>query len=338
MGTLTIGEAESLARQALEASGAAPGSARSTARALVAAEIDGQAGHGLSRVPSYAEQLRSGKVDGRAVPSCRRVARGAVRIDAAGGFAYPALDLAVEALPGLARECGVAVATLHRSHHIGQAGYTAERLAQRSCLGLICSNTPRAMPFPGGMRPMMGTNPLAFAAPLPDRAPLVIDLALSQVARSRIVAAQKAGEAIPPEWATDCAGQPTPDPTAALAGALTPAGGVKGASLALIVEILCSALAGGHYGWEASSFLDGQGPPPGVGQVLLAFDTQALSAGEFPGRMSDLLAAVAAESGIRLPGDSRIARRARAAAHGLEIDAKLHASLTALVNGAEAVR
>ena len=338
MRTLTIADAESLARQALEASGTAPGAARSTARALVAAEIDGQAGHGLSRVPSYAEQLRSGKVDGRAVPSCRRVGLGAVRINAAGGLAYPALDLAVEALPGLARECGVAIATIHRSHHIGQAGYTAERLAQQSCLGLICSNTPRAMPFPGGLRPMMGTNPLAFAAPLPDRPPLVIDLALSQVARSRIVAAQKASEAIPLEWATDRAGRPTQDPAAALAGALAPAGGVKGASLALIVEILCGALAGGHYGWEASAFLDDRGSPPAVGQVLLAFEPQALSAGEFPRRISELLAAVAAENGVRLPGDRRLARRARARSHGLEIDARLHASLASLAGAAEAAR
>lgn len=338
MTTLSVGEAESLARRALEASGAAPGQAGSAARALVAAQVDGQTGHGLSRVPSYAEQLSSGKVDGRAAPSWRRINGGAVRIDAAGGFAYPALDLAVEALPRLARECGVAVATIHRSHHIGQAGYSAERLAQQGCLGLICSNTPRAMPFPGGVRPMMGTNPLAFAAPLPDRPPLVIDLALSQVARSRIVAAQKAGEAIPPEWATDSAGRPTEDPTAALAGALTPAGGVKGASLALMVEILCGALAGGRYGWEASSFLDGKGPPPAVGQVLLAFDTQSLSEGKFASRMSDLLATVAAEDGVRLPGDLRLARRAQAASHGIDIDAGLHASLASLAAGAGAAR
>ncbi len=334
MPTLSIAECEQLAQRALAGSGAAAGPSGSTARALVAAEVDGQSGHGLGRVPSYAAQVRAGKVDGNALPSFRRLRPAAVRIDAARGFAYPALDLAVETLPGLAREYGVAGATIHRSHHIGAAGYTAERLAQHGCVALVCSNTPSAMAFAGGIRPMMGTNPIAFAAPLPGRVPLVIDMALSQVARSRIVAAQKAGEAIPSEWAIDRAGEPTTDPSAALSGALRPAGGVKGAALALIVEILCGALAGGHYGWEASSFLDDQGPSPAVGQVLLALDAEALSAGGFAGRMSELIEVMNAESGVRIPGDRRLSSRARANAHGVEVGAQLYATLTGLANEA----
>lgn len=330
MPTLSIAGCERLAQRALAASGAAPGTSASTARALVAAEVDGQSGHGLGRIPSYAAQVRAGKVDGCALPSFRRLRPAAVRIDAACGFAYPALDLAVETLPGLAREFGIAGATIHRSHHIGAAGYTAERLAQSGCVALVCSNTPSAMAFAGGIRPMMGTNPIAFAAPVPGRAPLVIDMALSQVARSRIVAAQRAGQPIPSEWAIDSAGQPTTDPNAALAGALMPAGGVKGAALALMVEILCGALAGGNYGWEASSFLDDQGTSPGVGQVLLALDADALSAGGFAERICALIAVMSAESGVRIPGERRLASRARAEANGVQIGAQLHATLTAL--------
>jgi (2R)-3-sulfolactate dehydrogenase (NADP+) len=335
MPTLSIAECQRLAQRALAASGAAAGSSASTARALVAAEIDGHTGHGLGRVPSYAAQVRAGKVDGHALPGLRRIRPAAVRIDAACGFAYPALDLAVETLPGLAREFGVASAAIHRSHHIGAAGLTVERLAQQGCVALICSNTPRAMAFAGGIRPMMGTNPIAFAAPLAGREPLVIDMALSQVARSRIVAAQKAGETIPCDWAIDSAGRPTTDPTAALSGALTGAGGAKGAALALIVEILCGALAGGHYGWEASSFLDDQGAAPAVGQVLIALEADSLSASGFAGRMSELLAVMSAESGVRIPGDRRLASRARAAAAGVSIAAPVHATLVGLAEQAQ---
>lgn len=337
MPILSVAECEQLAARALEANGAAAGQSRSTARALTAAEADGQAGHGLGRVPSYAAQVRAGKVDGRALPSFRRLGHAAVRIDAACGFAYPALDLAVETLPGLAREHGVAIAMIHRSHHIGAAGYTAERLAQQDCLGIVCSNTPPAMAFAGGVRPMMGTNPIAFAAPLPDRAPLVIDMALSQVARSKIVAAKAAGGTIPADWATDSDGRPTTDPAAALAGALAPIGGAKGAALALMVEILCGALAGGHFGWEASSFLDDRGAPPAVGQVLLAFDAHSLSAGGFTGRASALLAALGAQDGVRIPGDRRLASRARAQSRGLDIATALHDRLTSLAQGRETV-
>ena len=330
MPILSIAECETLAQQALAASGAAGGPSASTAKALVAAETDGQSGHGLGRVPSYAAQVRAGKVDGHAQPSLRRLRAGALRIDAAGGFAYPALDLAVHALPAMARECGIAVAAIFRSHHIGAAGYTAERLAHEGCVAFVCSNTPRAMPFAGGIKPMMGTNPISFAAPLPNRAPLVIDMALSQVARSRIVAAQKAGEAIPQGWAFDASGEPTTDPGAALAGALAPAGGVKGAALALIVEVLCGAVANGHFGWEASSFLDDRGPSPGVGQLLLVMDAEALSGGNFSGRMGQLLAALTSERGVRVPGDRRLATRARAATAGIEINAALHDTLVDL--------
>ncbi len=336
MPILSIAECETLAQRALAASGAAMGPSVSTARALAAAEADGQAGHGLGRVPSYAAQVRAGKVDGHAQPSLRRLRAGALRIDAAGGFAYPALDLAVNALPAMARECGIAVAAIFRSHHIGAAGYTAERLAREGCVAFVCSNTPRAMPFAGGIKPMMGTNPIAFAAPLTDRAPLVIDMALSQVARSRIVAAKKAGATIPPGWALDASGQPTTDPDAALAGALAPAGGVKGAALALIVEVLCGAVANGHFGWEASSFLDDRGPSPGVGQLLLAMDAEPLSAGNFAGRMGQLLAALSSESGVRIPGDRRLASRARAASAGIEIGAALHQTLIELASSAGA--
>jgi (2R)-3-sulfolactate dehydrogenase (NADP+) len=332
MVTLSQADAEQLVIRALTACGTSAANAGSTAAALVAAEIDGQAGHGLSRVPSYAAQVMTGKVDGRAIPSLTRTRPATVQIDARGGFAYPALDLAIDALPALAREAGVASAGIFRSHHIGQAGRTVERLADTGILALLVSNTPQAMAFPGGARPMMGTNPLAFAVPLEGRAPLVIDLALSLVARSKIVAAQKAGENIPHEWATDASGWPTSDPAAALAGALTPAGGTKGAALALMVEILCGALAGGRYGWEASSFLDNRGPPPGVGQVLVAFDPAAFCGPGFAQRMTDLLAAVAGEPGVRLPGERRLANRKLASLHGIAIAADLHTQISKIAS------
>ena len=322
--TLTPADAEALATRALMACGTSLGNAQSTARALVAADVDGQSGHGLSRLRSYAAQVKAGKIDGRAVPAVARTRTGTIQVDAKGGFAYPALDLAIDALPPLALETGVAAAGIASSHHIGQAGRTVERLAACGLIGLVVSNTPAAMALPGGIRPMIGTNPLAFAAPLPGRPPLVIDLALSRVARAKIVAAREAGASIPSDWATDSEGEPTTDPTAALAGALAPIGGSKGAALALMVEILCGALAGGHYGWEASSFLDAQGGSPAVGQMLVVFDPNAFGGGAgFTTRMEGLLATFAADPTLRLPGDRRLAARERARLQGISISPEL---------------
>ncbi len=323
-------DVEGLAARALEKSGASKANAAATAAALIAAEIDGQLGHGIARVPPYAAQLKAGKIAGHALPEVMRTRPGAFRVDAQGGFAYPALDLAIECLLRAATETGIAAATIFHSHHIGQAGRTVERLADQGLIALVASNTPQAMAFYGGTRPKLGTNPLAFAAPIRGRAPLVIDLALSLVARSKIVAAHKSGDEIPMQWATDAQGRPTTDPEAALSGALLPAGGAKGAALALMVEILCAALAGAHFGWEASSFLDDRGPPPGVGQILIALDPAAFSGPAYFDRMAELVSAMAGEPGVRLPGDRRLANRDAARAAGLKLAPELHAQLVQL--------
>jgi (2R)-3-sulfolactate dehydrogenase (NADP+) len=302
--------------------------AQSTALALVNAESDGQAGHGLSRVPSYALQAKTGKVTGRATPRVVRSTPAAIRIDAGFGFAYPAIDVAIAQLTPLARSQGVATAAIFRSHHFGQAGAHVERLAREGLIGIAFSNTPKAMAFHGAAHATLGTNPLAFAAPLPDREPLVIDMALSVVARSKIVAAQHGGQTIPLDWAVDAEGRPTADPAAALQGALLPVGGAKGSALALMVEVLCGALAGAAFGWEASSFLDDKGAAPNMGHVLLALDPQAFAAHDFLPRMRSLANEVEA-CGARLPGDRRLALRSRAQHSGLTIPAKLHREILA---------
>lgn len=326
--TLPLAAVEELVTAALVNSGASKPNAASTAAALVAAQVDGQAGHGLSRVAGYAAQLKSGKINGRAQPELNHSRAASIRIDARRGFAYPALDLAIGKLSTLTRDTGIAAAGIFNSHHIGQAGRTVERLADQGLVALVVSNTPRAMAIHGGVQPKLGTNPLAFAAPVPGRPPLVIDLALSMVARAKIVGAQKSGKPIPADWAIDSTGEPTTDATAALGGALLPAGGAKGSALALMLEILCGALAGGRFGWEATSFLDDQGASPSVGQMLIAFDVGAFSGPAFASRMTDLCNEVAAEPTVRLPGERRLTNREQARTNGLVLDAATHALLT----------
>jgi (2R)-3-sulfolactate dehydrogenase (NADP+) len=309
--TIPVEALERLAATAFERAGASARIARRVAQALVAAERDGQAGHGLSRVPSYAAQLRAGKVDGHAEPVVERVAPGVLRVDAAHGFAFPALDAALDALIPLAREQGIAAAALHRSHHAGQLGPHVERLAKEGLVALMVSNTPGAMAPWGGRTPLLGTNPIAFAAPREGASPLVIDLSLSVAARGKVIAARRRGEAIPEGLALDAEGRPTTDPSAALAGTMVPSGGAKGAALALMVEVLAAALTGAKLAGEASSLFDEEGGPPGLGQTVIAVDPGAPSGGAFAAAVERLLSAIEAEDGARLPGAGRHGRRAR---------------------------
>jgi (2R)-3-sulfolactate dehydrogenase (NADP+) len=327
---ITLAEAHRLAMRALIAVGTRAESADDVARALVAAEADGQAGHGLSRVPAYADQVRAGKVRGDATPVVEERGPTALRVDATDGFAYPAIARGLPRLGGMARAAGVAGMAVTNSHHFGMAGYHVEAPAARGLIALAFGNSPAAIAPWGGNRAVFGTNPIAFACPRAAGAPpLVIDLGLSKVARGKVMVAAQRGEAIPEGWATDAEGRPTTDAKAALRGTMLPMGEAKGAALVLMVEILAAALTGAQFGFEASSFFDSAGGPPRVGQFFLLLDPARFAGDRFGARVEALCGAILSQPGTRIPGDRRLAARARAVSEGVEIPEALHADLVA---------
>ena len=305
--------------------------AHCVATALVNAEIDGQKGHGFSRVASYALQARSGKVAGHAVPHAHQNGAAMLRIDAANGFAFPAIDLAIERLIDLCAETGVAAAGITRSHHCGQLGAHVERLADAGCVAIMFANAPKAMAPWGGNAALFGTNPIAFATPRQDgKPPLVIDMSLSKVARGKVMAAAKAGEDIPEGWALSASGGPTTNPKAALSGSMVPAGDAKGAALALMVEILSATLIGANHSYNATSFFDTEGDPPGVGQFIIAIDARRVGGSGFTGRLETLIAAMLGQDGTRLPGEKRLKNRAQCRANGFAVAPHLIAEIDGL--------
>jgi|SRR5947209_11578408 len=325
MTALSLGDALERVAAIFVRAGCSADNAHSVARALVTAEADGLKGHGLSRIPTYLKMVKSGKVDGAARPEASRPRPGVLAIDAAHGFAYPALDLAVSELPALATAQGIAAASIRRSNHAGETGLPCEALARAGLVALLFANTPGAMAPWGGRQPVFGTNPIAFAAPLEGREPVVVDLALSRVARGPIAAAKQRGEMIPQGWALDREGNATTDPDAALAGSMIPLGDAKGAALAFMVEVLAACLTGASLAFEASSFLDGEGPPPATGQLLLAIDPSAFGHAQFGERIAALAEAIEQQPGARLPGARRLANRARATREGIAIPAEIEA-------------
>jgi len=331
---LSLSAAETLATAALIASKTDKHNASTVAKALIAAEADGQKGHGLSRIPSYAAQARSGKVDGYAKPTVAKISRVAIRVDAGLGFAYPAIDLATTKLEALAKQNTIAIASIFHSHHFGQAGAHAEKLAHKGLLCLVFGNSPQAIAFWGGKKPKLGTNPIAFAAPLQNQPPLVIDLAMSITARGKILAAQKNNDVIPVGWALDAQGAATTDPAAALGGSMVAIGGAKGVALALMVEILSAALTGSNFGFEASSLFDDKGDPPNLGQSIVAIDPDSLSGGCFNERMTLLVETMCREDGVRLPGTRRLQNRQQADKAGLVLTSQLHDEIQNIIAAA----
>ena len=324
---------QAMAEAALEKAGAGPAMAHATARALVAAEAQGLASHGLSRVPQYCSHLKLGRADGSAIAKVVQSRGGAVLVDAADGLAFPACELAILEAIVRAKENGVAFAGVTNSHHFGVAAWHLGPVAAAGLVGFAFGNSPSAMPMTGGKRALFGTNPIAAVFPRRDASPVTIDLSLSEVARGKIMVAAQKGEAIPAGWALDKNGQPTTDAKAALEGMMLPMGGTKGAMLALMVELMVVALTGAHFGFEADSFFVAAGNRPRIGQAFVVVDPGALAGSEvYFERVDTLVAAMLADEGVRIPGARRDALADKAAEHGVDIPDALVAQLRALAS------
>ena len=327
---ITPEDATALVIAAFSAAGMPEDLARPAAQALILAEQEALPSHGLARVPFYAAQMRTGKVRAQAEPSVTR--DGAIiRVDAHFGLAFAAIEAGAQAARDVAKELGVAVVSVTHSHHFGVAGQAVEPFAREGMIAMALANAPAAMAPWGGNRALYGTNPIAFAAPRTNGAPLVIDLSLSHVARGKVMLAQKAGKPIPEGWAIDAQGNPTTDADDAMAGTMVPSGGAKGAALALMVELLTAGLAGANFAYQASSLFDDKGPAPDLAHFILVLDPARFAPG-FTDRAEAMFAAIEAQDGARLPGARRMSERA-ARESVIEVSRQLHDTLTALAQG-----
>ena len=320
---LSLQDATARVAAALKRAGATEAMAQSTAAALVLAEAQGLGSHGLSRVVQYATHLRNGRVNRDAVPRVARHKGGALLIDADEGLAFPACTLAIEQAITAARNHGVAFAGVANSHHCGVVVDHLRAVAAAGMVGLGFANSPSAMPAAGGKHPVFGTNPVAAVFPRRHGDPLMVDLSLSEVARGKVMVAAKQGQPIPAGWALDADGQPTTDAQAALSGSMLPIGAAsspKGAMLALVVELLVTALIGSQFGFEASSFFVDEGNRPHLGQAFIVVDPGALAGSDaYLDRVEVLITEVLTDEGVRLPGARRQALLRRAEADGIEV-------------------
>lgn len=330
--TLDIEQARELAMAAMLGRGFGRSEASATVEALLAAECDELPSHGLSRLPFYLDQAACEKVVASAIPSVE-VDDAVIRVDARFGLAFPAVKVGLEAAYGSIAKHGIVAVSIANSHHLGVAGAPVEHAARRGYVALAFSNAPSAMAPWGGNRPLYGTNPIAFACPRDGKDPLLIDLSLSKVARGKVMLARKQGVPIPEGWAKDAQGQPTTDPDEAIAGSMVPAGDAKGAALALMVELLAAGLAGSHFGFQASSFLDAEGEPPGIGQLILLLDPGRFTAG-FEQHVEQLFSAIEDQPGARLPGERRYQLR-RESDRRVSLSAELVAELEAHASAAQ---
>ncbi|PSH65290.1 Ldh family oxidoreductase [Phyllobacterium sophorae] len=283
-------------------------------------ERDNALSHGIFRMPGYVDSLRSGWVDGRAVPDIAQFGPSFIRIDARNGFAQRALASADQLIRRTVRETGIAIVAIRNSHHFSALWPDVEPFALAGYMAITAVNGLANVVPHGGRLAVYGTNPIAFAVPVHDAQPLVVDQATSVMANGEVRLHALANKPVPSGTGVDRDGNPTIDPHAILAGgALNTFGGYKGSSIALFVEILAGAVTGGQFSFE-NDFTGFPGAQtPKAGQLLIVIDPNCGGLTNFESRLALLCAQLVDAGQDRLPGARRFANRAAADQSGIPI-------------------
>lgn len=307
----------------LLAAGASEAIADTLARNCAACERDGALSHGVFRVPGYLDSIRSGWADARATPIVERVAAGFIRIDAANGFAQPAIESASAHISSAIAEAGIAVVAIRDSHHFSALWPDLEPFALQGLIGMTMVTGGAAVIPRGAHSKLLGTNPFAFASPVAGAQPLIMDLATSSMSHGDLQLAARAGNPVPIGTGTGAGGRDTDDPDEILAeGGLLPFGGHKGAALSMMIELLASGLTGGAFSYRNDLVFPAQpraGSTARTGQLLILIDPERGADSSYSARAADFVSALRAGGLDRLPADHRYRTREHAVAVGIPL-------------------
>jgi LDH2 family malate/lactate/ureidoglycolate dehydrogenase len=268
---------------------------------MIEADARGIHSHGLMRLPIYVERMEKGYVKKEAVITVETDRRGTAVLDghfSAGQIvATKAMDMAIEK----AHEYGISAVSVKNSNHFGIAAHYALKAASQNMIAIVMSNTAPLMPPTGGAEKVLGNNPLAIAAPSNGKNPVLLDMALSNVALGKIIFAKNKGIPIPEGWGVDNNGRPTTDPVAVLDGGfILPVGGPKGFGLALMVELLTGVLSGGDFSKMIPSMYD-LSQKQSISHLMIAIDISFfMDVERFKSLSKDLESYV--KNAVRAPG------------------------------------
>ncbi|KMK68475.1 Ldh family oxidoreductase [Puniceibacterium sp. IMCC21224] len=265
-----------LATQVFVRAGVAGRAASDTAEILTLAEMMGIGTHGLKRVPFYADRIAAGGIDPAAVIQARAPALAMRHVDGQNGLGPAVARYALDQAMDAARQAGIGIAFCRGSNHLGALAPYLWIAAEAGFACLMTSNTSPMIAPAGGRAPQIGNNPLGIGLPNPGGTSVLLDMALSVVARSRVRAAAEAGREIPDDWATDAQGYPTRDPLVAAQGLMRAIGGDKGANLALCLDLLAGGLSGASMLSAIPNSITAPDVVQNIGHMILLIDTARL--------------------------------------------------------------
>lgn len=323
----------------LTAWGMDPALIETTANVMIATDLSGVDSHGVSMLMDYDNSRTNGKLNLQARPRIVRENAVTALVDADAGLGHPAAALGMELAIKKAKAAGVGVVTVRNSHHFGAAGYYAALASAQGLIGMVTSATRSINTVPTrGTIPVLGTNPIAFAAPAKRNRAFLLDMATSTVAANKVRVYELKGKPLPPGWVLDEHGAPVTD--AALGtdylfkravGGLAPLGGTadmasyKGYGLGMMAHILGGALSGSSF---SPIRVKTQKPqdPDNLGHFFMAIDPDVFrDEGEFEDDLDaaiDVLHAVPPADPalpVLVPGDPEAMEREKRLRDGIPL-------------------
>jgi LDH2 family malate/lactate/ureidoglycolate dehydrogenase len=274
-----------------------------TAQMMVETDLRGVDSHGISMLPTYDKEFRAGRLNMRPQWKVVRDRPSMARIDADRSLGHPVSAHAMNLAVGKCRATGVGVVAVFNSHHFGAAGCYAQIAADRGVIGMVTSATRGVTLVPTfAAEPIMGTNPLAFAAPARRNAPFQLDMATTTVAAGKVKVYKLNHKPVPSGWVVDGDGRAVTDETEAFRhvferpeGGITPLGGGrelgghKGYGLAVMVHILAGTLAGASFS-PLRNRTQRDSDPHNIGHFFMAIDPGAFrDEGEFESDLDDVI-------------------------------------------------
>ena len=330
-------------RAVLEAWGMDPEHAEVTSRLMTETDLRGVDSHGVSMLPSYEKQIATGQVRPRSEFRVVREAPATALIDAGSGFGHAVSAHAMELAVRKCRVTGVAVVSVVTSSHFGAAGVYSAIAAEHGCVGMVTSATRGVLMVPTfGAEAVMGTNPLAFAAPGGRNPAFELDMATTTVAMNRVRVHKLRGEPLPEGWVVDGRGRSVTDPDEAMElvdeeseGGLTPLGidrelgGHKGYGLAVMVHVLGGVLGGASFS-PVRKRTQKPGDPNDLGHFFMAIDPTAFrDEGEFEEDLDEVVdvlhgaARARPEQPVLVAGDPERATREERLRDGIPLPDRL---------------
>ncbi len=224
--------------------------ARLVADTLVQADLWGHQSHGVLRLGWYLDRIRNGVMKPVTQPEFVVDAGAIAVIDGHDGVGHVLAMLATHEAIKRAQAHGIGAVAVRNSNHFGTCMYYTRRVAGAGCVAMLTSNGGPAMAPWGGRKKIIGTNPWSVAAPVSSdgaRAPFVVDMAATGVARGKIYLARNKNLPIPLGWAIDQDGAPTTDPQQAIDGIILPMAEHKGYAIAAMVDMMSGVLTGSGF-------------------------------------------------------------------------------------------